>query len=242
MMSTRLLTDLGAGRATAPLGSIVLLFLIAFCSLSMGQEMPELTGTWIRNPSESDDPEEKVRERAAQMVEKSRRRRWGGYPGEDEDLEQMVTRGFMSYIQAAETLEIELQGEEFLVDDGEGRIRIFYIDGKKHTRQTPRGAKLETVSRRVGNQIAVDQKLEKGGKIIERYIFSGDGDRRLLGLCPQFTPNYPVFLVLFRRFSRHFLRPGIIVDARHSPCGCSCSSMASVRIDEAPLFQLPPSR
>ncbi len=66
------------------------------------------------------------------------------------------------------------------MDDGVGRVRIFYLDGKKHNRQSPGGTKFETLSIRQGNRIIVDQKIKGGGRIIETYVLSVEGDRLFL--------------------------------------------------------------
>jgi hypothetical protein len=80
------------------------------------------------------------------------------------------------YVHYAEEIILEEEGNELVVDDGYGKVRIFYVDGLKHKRQTPFGAELETVCTRQGGRIIIDQKLDKWGKISETYIPSSDGD------------------------------------------------------------------
>ena len=80
-------------------------------------------------------------------------------------------------IESAETLHIEHDKEELRVDDGHGRVRIFYLDGEKHIRQTPGGTKLETVCTAGSRYILVEQKMDRGGKISENYVLLPEGDR-----------------------------------------------------------------
>jgi hypothetical protein len=151
-----------------------------FISSAQAQSPFNLTGVWQRNPEESDDAEQKVRDAAKAMFDKATR---GGRNIPSDDIIQFQKRLQLiigSYVQFAETLEIEQTNGELHIDDGEGRIRIFYIDGKKHKRQTPKGATLETVCTRGVNQITVEQKLDRGGKIIETYVPSPDGNRTVL--------------------------------------------------------------
>jgi hypothetical protein len=140
----------------------------------------DLTGTWYRSPGESDDAESKIRDAAKAMFDKATK---GGRNIPSEEIPQIQKRLqfiISSYVQFAEILEMEQTSTELHIDDGEGRVRIFYMDGKKHKRQTPRGAKLETVCTRGSNQITIEQKLDQGGKIIETYVPSPDGDRMVL--------------------------------------------------------------
>jgi hypothetical protein len=91
-----------------------------------------------------------------------------------------LTYVIATFVQFAEELSIEEGSGELRIDDGIGRVRIFYIDGKKHKRQTPGGANLETICTRRGNRIVVEQKLDKDGKIAEVYSLSADGTRMSL--------------------------------------------------------------
>ncbi len=65
---------------------------------------------------------------------------------------------------AADELTIEVDGNEFRVAGaGEGRVRIFYLDGEKHVRETPNGTKLETIAHWNGRQILIEQGGEGRG-------------------------------------------------------------------------------
>jgi hypothetical protein len=145
--------------------------LLSFASASA--EDPSFSGTWARNARESDDAEAKIEEAARAMTERSRGRA-PVLPNEP-DVDPSLQRGLGSLVLAAERLVIEERAAELHVDDGEGPTRIFYLDGRKHLRQTPSGAKLETVCSKQGRQIRVEQKTEQGTRISETYELAADG-------------------------------------------------------------------
>lgn len=88
----------------------------------------------------------------------------------------------MDLMNAAERLQIGLTETEFRVEAGLERLRIFYLDGEKHIRETPNGGKIETRSERNGNRIVIEQKMEQGAKITESYELSPDGQVMVLRL------------------------------------------------------------
>ena len=81
-------------------------------------------------------------------------------------------------------LTVELTGEEFQVDDGE-RLRIYYLDGKKHKRETQNGMKLETIAELKGSAILIEEKMERG-KIDRKFELSPDGATMIMTLTVKF--------------------------------------------------------
>jgi hypothetical protein len=78
-------------------------------------------------------------------------------------------------------IETTLENNEFHVaPSGEGRIRIFYLDGKKHAQETPQGARMETVAEKKGNRIVIEQKMDRGGDITTTYDLAPDGSRMVV--------------------------------------------------------------
>lgn len=147
---------------------------------AFAQEEEGLNGTWMRNPDDSDDPEEATRAAAEEIFNKATKGGRGIFTEDIQQIQKQLQSSIASFVQFAETLEIEDEGKELLVDDGVGRMRIFYFDGKKHNRQSPDGAKFETLSTRQGNRIIVDQKIKGGGRVVETYTLSEEGDRLIL--------------------------------------------------------------
>ena len=70
-------------------------------------------------------------------------------------------------------LTLELMDDELRVDDGE-RLRIYYLDGEKHKRETANGMKLETVAELKGNAVFIEEKMERG-KLNRKFELSPDG-------------------------------------------------------------------
>jgi hypothetical protein len=162
------------------LGILVLALLVQPARPSAQQDF---AGTWEVNPDESDDPQEKLRAVLANMQKDRGGRGRGGPPPEAEDPNERqaqlkgMHQGLKDLSAAADLLKIELLGNEFQVtsDDG-GRVRIFYLDGKKHVRETPDGTKLETLAQWDGKRIVVEQKAKgkSGGEILETYELGSD--------------------------------------------------------------------
>jgi hypothetical protein len=143
---------------------------------SFGQQA--LVGTWEVNPDESDDPQEKIRAGLATM-KRDGRRGDAGAAAEDPNIALARLKGMQRIIKslsaAADELTIELEGNEFRVAGaGEGRVRIFYLDGKKHVRETPNGTKLETLAQWNGKQLVIEQEAKDEGTINEVYELGRD--------------------------------------------------------------------
>jgi hypothetical protein len=167
------------------IGTIGFFVLLASISNAAGlpafvQEEEGFNGTWMRNPDESDDPDEATRAAAEEIFNKATKGGRGIFTEDIQQIQKQLQSSIASFVQFADTLIIDDEGKEFLVDDGVGRVRIFYLDGKKHNRQSPDGAKFETLSTRQGNRIIVDQKIKGGGRIVETYALSEEGDRLIL--------------------------------------------------------------
>ena len=162
-------------------------------------EQPTFTGKWQRNDEESDDPQEKMREAMEAMRQQGGGRsgsmggrgggmsggtggRGGGMGGATGDRSGSRggrggrEAGMANLMAAAAQIETVLDNNEFqVIPTGEGRVRIFYLDGKKHKQETGNGMKIETTSELKGNRILVERKMEQGRKIKSTYELGPDG-------------------------------------------------------------------
>ncbi len=159
-------------------------------------------GIWERNPDESDDPREKMQGalrgqggRTGQQggmgggeggrqggggfgggggrPQGGKGGRGGGRGGGSEKMEAM--RETMSQaMHAAQTLEISLSDTEIRVVDGSENVHIYYLDGKKHKRQTPGGVDLETVAHKRGDQIIIEEEADSA-KFTRTFALAPDG-------------------------------------------------------------------
>lgn len=154
-------------------------FVAALALVAQTASQTGYSGLWYREDVESDDPGPRIEEAVRGLVEKTSRGRRTA-----EDLDPRVMRELRrlvdTFVQYAEELFIEHNTKELVVDDGGQRLRIFYLDAKKHERQMPNGTRLETTATQSGRQIDVFQKTSRGAKIYETYNLSSDGQKLVL--------------------------------------------------------------
>ena len=165
---------------------IAVLVLVGLSALPRQSETPKspgFSGTWERDPDRSDDAQEKMRAAFERMQEEMERRGRGGFPPPGGPppggSERSEGRGGGPG-QVPEELEVEHQDGELRLDDGE-RLQIFYLDGQKHRRAMPNGAKLETVATLQGRVVLIEEKLDRG-KIERKLELSEDGESMVITL------------------------------------------------------------
>jgi hypothetical protein len=147
---------------------------------------PGFSGSWERDPDRSDDAQEKMRAAFQRMQDEMERRGGGGFPGPGGPPPGGPPPGGRRGGGAAgagrvpEELEVEHDKGELRLDDGE-RLQIFYLDGQKHRREMPNGAKLETVATLQGRTVLIQEKLDKG-KIERKLELSEDGKSMVMTL------------------------------------------------------------
>jgi len=164
---------------------IAVLVVLGLSAIPPQSETPNasgFSGTWERDPDRSDDAQEKMRAAFERMQEEMERRRGGPPPGGPPPggpppggAGRRAGPG-----QVPEELEVEHQDGELRMDDGE-RLQIFYLDGQKHRRAMPNGAKLETVATLQGRVVLIEEKLERG-KIERKLELSEDGESMVMTL------------------------------------------------------------
>ena len=166
------------------------------------EQAPSFNGVWERNPDESDDPREKMEEAmggqggqggmsgrgggeggrgggrrqpgmGGQGGQGGMSGRGGGRRGGSEKM-QAMRETMKEAMQASQTLEISLSDTELRIVDGSDNVRIYYLDGEKHKRQTPGGIDLETVAQKRGDQIIIEEKSESA-KFIRTFALAQDG-------------------------------------------------------------------
>ena len=173
------------------------------------------SGVWERDIERSDDPQEKMQAAMEQMREQTGQRGGGGgrpgggggrpgggggrpgggggrpgggggggRPGGGGGRGERGGGGRPDVGNIPDELTVELTGEEFQVDDGE-RLRIYYLDGKKHKRETQNGMKLETIAELKGSAILIEEKMERG-KIDRKFELSPDGATMIMTLTVKF--------------------------------------------------------
>jgi hypothetical protein len=147
------------------------------------------TGVWERNVEQSDDARAKMQEAMQQMGRGGGGRPPGGGGGGGRHGGMGGSRGEgggqrPDLGNIPDELTLELIDGELRVDDGE-RLRIYYLDGEKHRRETANGMKLETVAALKGNAVFIEEKMERG-KLDRKFELSPDGGTMVATLILKF--------------------------------------------------------
>jgi hypothetical protein len=177
-------------------------------SFLLGEEQYGFNGIWQRNEDESDDPQEKMQE-AMEAMRSQGGSPGGGMGGGGRGGGGMMPgsggggrsgggmmpgrgggsmgrrggpqggpAGLMAMTARIQTTH---QDNEFHVVplSEEGRVQIFYLDGKKHKREAPNGTKIETKTEMKGNRIIVEQKTDRS-EFTTTYELAPDATRMIV--------------------------------------------------------------
>ena len=124
---------------------------------------PDFSGTWRLNVEASDETESKLLEGVGDdtthgiaHIERAR-------------LVERLTQLARALVE----IEIEQTERDLRFFDDADNLRIYYLDGGKHVRQTPWGAKLDTVANWDGQQITVRTSGKEIGNVQETFGLEG---------------------------------------------------------------------
>ena len=174
-------------------------------SFLLAEEPFGFNGIWQRNEDESDDPREKMQEAMEAMRSQGGMSGGGGGGGggmtpggsggggrggggmtpggggRDGGRRGGPQGGMEGLMAMTARIETILQDNEFHVVplSEEGRVGIFYLDGKKHKRETPNGAEIETKTEMKGNRIIVEQKADRR-EFTTTYELAPDATRMIV--------------------------------------------------------------
>lgn len=138
-------------------------FLVSFLlvtSVSLAQGNPDFSGKWTLDEDKSDDGEALI---------------LGGIGSPDRmsPEKRRTADRLIDLVRALRALEIRQSPADFRLYDEADNVRIYYIDGKKHTRETPWGDKLETVTKWEGLELQMRTDGKDLGEIDELYTMEG---------------------------------------------------------------------
>jgi hypothetical protein len=130
-------------------------------SVSFAQGNPDFSGKWTLDTEKSDDGEAVI---------------LGGIGNPDRmsPKDRRIADRLMELVRALRVLEIRQSPTDFRLYDEADNVRIYYIDGKKHTRETPWGEKLETVTKWEGSELQMRTDGKDLGEIDELYAIEGN--------------------------------------------------------------------
>jgi hypothetical protein len=134
---------------------------LILASVSFAQGNPDFSGKWTLDTEKSDDGEAVI---------------LGGIGNPDRmsPKDRRIADRLMELVRALRVLEIRQSPTDFRLYDEADNVRIYYIDGKKHTRETPWGEKLETVTKWEGSELQMRTDGKDLGEIDELYAIEGN--------------------------------------------------------------------
>ena len=138
---------------------IVVSFLL-LASIFLAQGNPDFSGEWTLDASKSDDGEAVI---LAGL----------GDPERMSPSDRRTAERLMALVRAFRVLEIRQSPTDFSLYDEADNVRIYYIDGKKHARETPWGERLETETKWEGSVLQAKTDGKDLGEIDELYAMEG---------------------------------------------------------------------
>jgi hypothetical protein len=124
---------------------------------------PDFSGVWELDVAKSDDAEIAIRDALGLT---------GGRGGIQQERQALSSR--LHYLaQSYETIEIEQTEQDFKVFNSADDVRIYYIDGHKHPRQTPTGEQLTTVTAWRDDFLDLTTEGPDIGKVTETFGMEG---------------------------------------------------------------------
>ena len=101
--------------------------------------------------------------------------------------------------RAIDEVEIAQTERDFRIFDRDDNLRIYYLDGRKHARQTPWGAKLDAVAKWEGQQITVRTTGSEIGEVHETFGMEG---RQLVFIVRIKNKNFQNEIVIRNYYDR----------------------------------------
>jgi len=129
-------------------------------AISLAQGNPDFSGKWSLDTEKSDDGDAVI---------------LGGIGSTDRmsPNDRRTAERLIGLVRALRVLEIHQSPADFRLHDEADNVRIYYIDGKKHARETPWGEKLETVTKWEGSELHARTDGKDLGEIDEVYAMEG---------------------------------------------------------------------
>ena len=124
---------------------------------------PDFSGKWGLDFEKSDDAVLAIRGALGQTGGRSR----------DQQQRRLLSSRLNYLARAGETIEIEQTEKDFKLFNSEDDVRIYYIDGEKHPRQSPTGAKMTTVTLWREDSLDVTTEGDEIGKASETFGLEG---------------------------------------------------------------------
>lgn len=124
---------------------------------------PDFSGVWELDQEKSDDAVTAIRDALGQTSGR----------GERQIERQALSSRLNDLARAAETIEIEQTEKDIKLFDSEDDVRIHYIDGKEHPRQSRSGEQMTTVTAWRGDFLDLATEGPEIGKVTETLGMEG---------------------------------------------------------------------
>ena len=129
---------------------------------SVAPQPPDLSGTWILNSAESEDPREQFEDRRQ--------------PG-DRQPRVIFAPTISAAIAASRVFKIEQADTTLTLSSAEGPVFTFFPDGREVVRPISGLGEVRTVSRWKGERLVVERRLDGGATINTTYQLTDKGKR-----------------------------------------------------------------
>jgi hypothetical protein len=164
---------------------VVLLPMLAIFTPLLLAADPNLSGKWVLNKKESDDPRKKFEQSGARDSEGGEHHHggWGGQHGDgmgghgDGGSYYGRHEGMVDRMKALEQLTIDFTASEFKITDKDGVARTYYTDGRETETEEPRGRLRKATAKVENDQVVVTSTTQDGGESTETYYLSPDASR-----------------------------------------------------------------
>ena len=124
---------------------------------------PDFSGLWELDHSKSDDAPEAIRIALGKT---------GGRGDKQQQRQKLSSRlNYLAY--ASETIEIIQTSQDFTLFNTEDDVRIHYIDGEEHIRQSPTGETMTTMTAWRDDRLAATTEGKEIGQVKETFGFEG---------------------------------------------------------------------
>ncbi len=148
-------------QASAAAAAIFLALGLVSCSSGppLATQPPDLSGTWVLDPTQSDDPREELAGGRRQ-------------PGA---ARVSLPPAVSAAISASRVFKLEQQDSLITLSSAEGPRFVFFPDGRQVEQRISGMGTVRTVARWKGDRLEVERNLDEGVKIQTSYELTSDG-------------------------------------------------------------------
>ena len=179
---------------------------VASASATTLAQQPDFSGSWVLNEKLSQDPFDKIYQAmGTEQLQGAGTRAYNSVSSSTllRDTDRADTlRSLLDFAEVLDIVEIDHSSDELKIWVGQGEefFSLFYLDGEKHTRQLPAGARIEASASWEGDSIQVLQVGENNAVLKQIYSPAGDDQLAFVFVLESKLSERPVqFRVVYDR-------------------------------------------